>query len=157
AAAPTLSFLEDGGERVFKGTLGKGVRLVMRLGRAGQSLRGRYFYENKGIDLDLEGTLGPDGSVALDELAAPNKKSGRFAGAIDDQGSFTGSWTDARGRRSLPFRLTSPSPSWTAGGPIPFYKKRVHLARKAKTKDPSGLLKGCTLDAEYLEIDGMLD
>lgn len=156
-AAPTPDFLDDGAGRVFKGTLGKGLRVVMRLDRAAQVVRGRYFYESKGIDIDIEGTVSPDGAVALDEAAAPSKKSGHFAGTIDDQGNFTGTWTDGKGRRTLPFRLSFSPPAWTAGSPVPLYKKRVHLAKKAKMKDPSGLLKTCTLDAEYPEIDGALD
>jgi hypothetical protein len=146
----------DGAERVFTGTMGKSVKIVARLTRAADQLSGRYFYERKGIDLELRGSLTSAG-LSLDEVGMGAKKSGHLAGAIDDAGNIDGTWTDARGKHPLPFHLAYAPPAWTPSRPLRLYKKRAHFSQRPKIKEPDALLKACTLDAEYPEIDGSLE
>jgi hypothetical protein len=154
---PSLGKIPDGAERVYKGTIGSELAVVVRLRRQGSTLAGRYFYEKKGVDLDLSGALADNGHVALDEHTVPKKRTGQFEGAFEKDGTLAGTWKDEGGQHPLPFRLQPIAPAWTAGSPVTLHKKRAHLVRKPERPDTSPILKECSFDAAYPEVDGVLD
>jgi hypothetical protein len=165
-ADPSLqqSKIPDGVERVYRGTIGADLAIVMRLRRQGALLSGRYFYEKKGVDLDLSGSLTDDGHVALEERLAPvttskktGKPTGTFEGVFDKSGALTGTWTDEARQHPLPFRLEPSTPSWAPGSPVTLYKKIVHLVRKPERPGISPIYKECSFDAAFPEVDGVFE
>jgi len=71
--------------------------------------------------------------------------------------AVTGTWKDENGQHPLPFRLQAIAPAWTAGSAVTLYKKRVHLVRKPEQPDTSPLMKECSFDSAYPELDGVFD
>jgi hypothetical protein len=156
--------IPEGVERVYRGTIGTDLAVVLRLKRQGGALTGQYFYEKKGVDLDLSGVLADDGHLVMDERVAPvttaqkpAKVTGHFDGAFDAGGALTGTWTDEARQHPLPFRLERSAPAWASGTPVTLYKKRVHLVRKPEQPETSPILKECSFDASYPEVDGVFD
>ena len=64
---------------------------------------GWYFYQSRARLIRLEGKLGGDGSLRMDELEG-SKKTGIFEGTVT-QGHWTGTWRKAPGAVPLPFSL----------------------------------------------------
>jgi hypothetical protein len=92
--------------RQWRGSLGTRLKIEMELDRSYGGLSGSYTYEPSKDRLLLEGHVEDDGTVALTEQTADGDETGRFEGRFDVQGSFTGTWRDAKGLRALRFVLT---------------------------------------------------
>jgi hypothetical protein len=149
--------LPDGVERIYKGKIGDDLSVVVRLVRQGAALNGRYFYEKKGIDLMLTGALDARRFTLEERASIAGKISGRFEGTVEANSQLAGTWKDAQGQHPLPFRLEPVVPAWTAGSPVPLYQKHVHLVRKPELQGTSPLMKDCTFNASYPEVDGVFD
>ncbi len=109
-------------KKVLTGTLDNNLALHMELERKGGKLSGSYYYEKAGAanvaekSLNLAGKVDKEGKVTLGETAFTadkgEAKSGEFKGVLDGvllSGEatirFLGVWTDAQGKKSLPFSL----------------------------------------------------
>ncbi|WP_437812607.1 hypothetical protein [Sorangium sp. So ce1078] len=92
-------------ERGFSGTIGPKLAVFARLGRDGNTVRGRYFYAHIGVDIPLAGSVTGAGDIALTE-GDPARATGRFAGSCRADGHIVGTWTSPGGT-SLPFDLAS--------------------------------------------------
>jgi hypothetical protein len=154
------SKIPDGVERVYRGTIGSDLAIVMRLRRQGSVVSGRYFYERNIFTRERGSTsisrerFSDDDHIALDERVAPAvptkkpaKATGHFDGTVDNSGGWVGTWSDEARLHPLPFRLEPSEPAWSPGTAVPLHKKRVHLVRKPEQPDTSPLLKECTFDA----------
>jgi hypothetical protein len=128
-----------------------GLPVFARLAREGASLSGRYFYEHKGIDLGLQGSLSDDGTLHLVEgdAAAP---TGRFAGRCEPvTGAFAGTWLGARSRGE--FRW-APIP---AGETPVVAVKRFAVARPARSRGADLRITECSYSESHLELFGLRD
>jgi hypothetical protein len=136
----------------YRGTIEPDLPVAMRLRREGEVLKGTYFYENKGIDLVLSGTVASDGSLEVAETAG-NKKTGIFTGRIAPDGAISGSWTDAAGDKPRPFHL---APIARSGEKPPWIAKKWIRSRR-KTSNDAASPGACKLDLSYPEVFGLAD
>jgi hypothetical protein len=111
----------------LKGTIGDKLQIEMELqGEPGTELffngqrqfRGHYWYANKRIPIDLYGSETELGIVKMEEqvLGAGDKgweNTGTFNGALKEDGTFVGTWTDKDAKRKLPFKLSPFQPPGT--------------------------------------------
>jgi hypothetical protein len=102
----------------LKGTIGDKLQIEMELqGEPGTELffngqrqfRGHYWYANKRIPIDLYGSETAYQIAKMDEqvLGVGDKgweNTGTFEGALKEDGSYVGTWTDKDGKRKLPFK-----------------------------------------------------
>jgi hypothetical protein len=104
APAPTPVSLAAVIATEFRGSIGKSP-IVVRLRNDGAKLHGKYFYENVGVDIALEGAI--DGThLVLDETSR-GKRTGAFEGELASDGSLGGTWRGAATNHALAFQLAS--------------------------------------------------
>lgn len=143
-AAPAAVSAQGELKTVLRGTLDNRLNVEMTLLRQGNKLTGSYFYERVGAansaekNIALEGESAPDGNVTLSETsfsdAKGERQTGTFKGVLDRVTAdgeaawrFQGTWTDAQGKKSLPFALTERR--FALGG---FKLSEKQLAEKSK-------------------------
>jgi hypothetical protein len=128
-----------------------GLPVFARLAREGTRVWGRYFYESKGIDLAVEGSLSDDGSLHLVEGDAA-ATTGRFEGRCEPaSGALAGTWLGARTRGE--FRW-APIPA----GETPVVAiKRFTVARSARFRGADLRITGCSYSESHLELFGLRD
>lgn len=97
----------------FRGTIGPGLAVEMELDRQDNQLHGSYVYVKIGKPLFLDGSIGDDGAVHLEESQHEDGTTASFVGTLAADGKLTGTWTATRSVRphappgkSLPFSLT---------------------------------------------------
>jgi hypothetical protein len=107
--------------RHLRGTIGEKLDIEMQLqAEPGTELffngerqfRGHYWYASKRVPIDLFGSEPDHGKVKLDEqvLSSVEKgweTTGTFDGELNQDGTFSGTWTGKDGKRKLPFKLVS--------------------------------------------------
>jgi hypothetical protein len=94
----------------FGGAIDGKYKIQMVLTRQGSNLTGHYFYEKYRREISLSGRVEAGGDFALTETDRSGAATGTFRGRFDapaQPASLSGTWADARGRRSLPFSLTA--------------------------------------------------
>lgn len=107
----------------FKGSIGGKLEVEMELNaepgtdlfNGQRQYRGSYWYTSKRIPIDLYGTEPAYMKVELEEQVFMGgdtgwEQTGSFKGELQDDGSFTGTWTDKDGKKSLPFKLSPYQP-----------------------------------------------
>ena len=104
--------------RNYRGTVGKSPWSVI-LSRKGSALEGHVAYDAGGGELDVRGTVRPDGTITFEE-----SKDGKTGGQIEgqcapDTGIISGTWK--LGPKSQPFVL---KPRGAKGTPL-FERRRV--------------------------------
>lgn len=99
----------------FRGTVGGTAAVRMELAREGDRLTGRYYYETRGKDLALSGTVGADGAAECEERAGV-QVTGVLRGRLAERDgaprllSFEGTWSRPGGGKALPFVVVEESP-----------------------------------------------
>ncbi len=68
------------------------------------NFRGHYYYDKYQQPIGLYGELDSTGNIVLHEYVSQDKDI-TFAGKIDANGSFSGTWQDTASKRKLPFSL----------------------------------------------------
>jgi hypothetical protein len=92
-------------EAYYAGTIGEGLRVLMRLERHGDGLFGDYWYAHVGKPIYVEGTSLRRGALTMTE-SVDGAKTGVFNGHIRDGGArIEGAWHSPDGSRTLPFEL----------------------------------------------------
>jgi hypothetical protein len=139
----------------YEGTVGRGLRVIVRLKHAEAILTGDYFYEARGVRLKLRGTVTPAGALALDETNAQGKVTGHFEGHQVASGALEGTWSSPDGARKLPFSVTRMQRD-IAADPV-LITKRVIRKKQAATEPAIGESKPgrCEIDIKYAEISGV--
>jgi hypothetical protein len=148
ASAPTATAASVASE--YRGTIGSGLPVVARLHHEGDHVAGTYFYEQRGADLILTGTVNA-AHMTLDELA-DKTKTGSIEADVAADGTLTGTWKNANGDKTLPIRLTPLVPQPSPASAIVF-KKTVHATKPVagkKSKDDV-----CKTSLEYAEVFGL--
>lgn len=90
--------------RVFKGTIGKDMKVQMQLEIYGEELYGVYFYESQQKDLDLKGLIDDNGSFMLME-SYKGENTGKIIGSIKDD-KVNATWYNPAGNKQYPVILT---------------------------------------------------
>ena len=106
-AAPPPAFGE--GAHDYRGTLGKATNLALHLVRTGSKLTGAYAYTAMGQPIGLQGSVGDDGTIALDEFV-----KGSVTGHIVLQRegrNLVGTWSDLAKKKTLPLKLEPSAPT----------------------------------------------
>ncbi len=128
-----------------------GLPVFARVAREGTRLSGRYFYESKGIDLALDGSLSDDGTLHLVEGDAA-ATTGRFEGRCEPAtGALAGTWLGARTRGE--FRWAPIPPGETPVVAV----KRFTAARSEKLGGAEPRINGCSYSESHLELFGLRD
>lgn len=96
--------------RIFKGTIGDKYQIQMTLVRDGEALNGSYFYERKGGDITLKGTIDRKGIFELREVDAAGRQTGVFKGQwhehdYDPEATLDGNWSKPDGSDEQSFYL----------------------------------------------------
>ncbi len=90
----------------YTGTINGALAVQMELSFDGNQVRGHYFYETVGADLDLDGNR-VGSSLAMEELV-DGKVTGGFTGRLSaDLRAITGAWISPDGARKLSFSATA--------------------------------------------------
>ncbi|MDB5034538.1 MAG: hypothetical protein JWQ98_1779 [Chlorobi bacterium] len=105
----------DGGD-LYTGTIGNNIPIRMRLRRQGAKLGGTYQYVKVGKDLELSGTVSPDGRIEMDEYHGGEMSTGKFVGSFVGNTLIEGVWIEGvRGEpKQLPFTLRLNKPAGVA-------------------------------------------
>jgi hypothetical protein len=97
-----LPALSASDETLFKGEMGKGVKIQMKLQRDGSNLYGTYLYEIYGRDLELKGTINERGEIVMQEYAK-GKNTGSFKGKFVSKERLEGKWFKPGSDKGRPF------------------------------------------------------
>lgn len=156
-AAPRRGGSADALADGYRGAIEPDLAIAMRLRAASGQVEGSYFYEAKGIDITLTGSVTPDGALTLAETSA-GKRTGAFAGAVDAAGVITGTWTAGTGAdagaSARPFRIEPIPRRETASARVLKKWRRWHLRPRAMA--PKGaMIQGCNFDVAYPEVFGL--
>jgi hypothetical protein len=114
-AFSTTAFASQG-EREFAGTINNTIRIRMNLARSGNTIRGTYLYEKVGKDIQVNGTVSGQ-QVTMKETDASGKATGFFTGRFITNDTIEGTWSNADGTKTYPFRVSATSAA--AGLPAP--------------------------------------
>lgn len=149
SARTDTSAPEGEGFRTFRGEIGS-FPVQMRLRRAGTSLEGAYFYENKKTDIELRGEIDAAGNFTLRESAG-GTHTGTFKGHwADDEDTgllmLGGEWAKPDGTGALSFLLTEHAVEFADGRSL--VSKEIREENKRLRY---------TVEAEYPRIEGASD
>lgn len=113
SAAEVTAFMPKDGvakePTTYSGTINQTYEIEMKIVRKGRSISGEYFYLKNKKPIQLQGSLGPQGSLHLDELS-DGKKTGSFDGTMlvgrDSLGEkIDGTWTRAKDKKAMSFSV----------------------------------------------------
>ena len=136
----------------WRGALEGPLAITMHLERHGASLRGEYFYDDRGRTLALAGTVEPDGTFVLTENAG-HGSTGRFEGHADAR-ALTGRWIGPGDYPSARrFTLTRVGRSSL----LLAFLRHARSQRRANAASLSGLQTTCDVDVEYVSVAGSRD
>jgi hypothetical protein len=109
-------------EREFAGTMNKTIKIRMKLLQNGNEIRGTYYYEKVGKELQLSGNVNGD-QVTLKESDQQGNQTGIFKGRFVNADLIEGTWTNADGTRTFFFSVSggsgeprTPASSSSVGG-----------------------------------------
>jgi hypothetical protein len=134
----------------YRGALGDGLAVVVRLKRDQDQVSGSYFYEKTGGSLALDGLLNGT-HLVLDELA-DKAKTGAIDAELASDGSLTGFWTDVSKKRALPLHLV-PIPQDAAPSSALLFKRARHETRPVVGRTSKSDV--CKADLDYAEVFGL--
>ncbi|MEO5928992.1 MAG: hypothetical protein ABIR47_03580 [Candidatus Kapaibacterium sp.] len=97
----------DGCGDWYSGTIGNNIPIRMKLCRQGTTLGGTYQYVKVGKDLELAGTVSPDGRIEINEYHGSEMSTGKFVGSFVGNTLIEGTWISSAGKepKQLPFTL----------------------------------------------------
>jgi hypothetical protein len=152
--APSLPPLAD----AYRGRIGRGANIVVRLQTAPAGVTGRYFYETVGDALVLAGTTDDHGHIELTETTRSGGVTGSFKGDRLPTGAIEGTWQSASGGRREPFTL-SPIARASGPGPVLVFKRAFRNRDRATDPIPPAFVDGrstsCDIHVEYPEVFGL--
>jgi hypothetical protein len=120
---------------LLSGTIGK-APVLLELDHTGDTVSGWYYYLKVGKQIRLDGKLNPGGLFDIQEYtASTNSRTGSFKGRIKN-GHWTGTWTDAAGKKSFDIVFDDVHGSVSDG----------HLACAVRTRDDYGTRSKQSLD-----------
>ncbi|HEY8186450.1 MAG TPA: DUF3298 and DUF4163 domain-containing protein [Pyrinomonadaceae bacterium] len=136
--------------KFFKGSIGDGLGLQMKLVREGQNLTGSYFYQKVGKKIDVRGAIDKDSNVTLEEFDANGKQTGVFKGVWKQDGNgaieIAGNWTKPGGEKKSAFSLHEEPIEFTHGVEI--------VARQIKENNKKSKYE---IDIQYPQLTGSVD
>lgn len=95
-------------EREFAGTINKTIKIRMKLTQNGNEIRGTYYYEKVGKELQLSGSVSGE-QVALKESDQHGNQTGIFKGRFVNADLIEGTWTNADGTKTFFFTVRAGS------------------------------------------------
>ena len=93
-------------EREFAGTINKTIKIRMKLSQSGNEIRGAYYYEKIGTELQLSGSVSGD-QVTLKESDQQGNQTGIFKGRFVNPDLIEGTWTNADETRTFFFSVSA--------------------------------------------------
>ncbi len=87
----------------YEGNINNKYEITMQLCKTGNNITGIYSYKNKGIDIELTGTISNDGKIEITEMTE-GAFTGIFTGQLID-GTLSGQWSKADKSNSMPFSV----------------------------------------------------
>lgn len=109
-AAPPPARLTEGSHD-YRGTVAT-TAVSMHLGKLGLKVSGAYVYDRIGKPIGLEGAIGEDGTIALDEFVGDRfgKVTGHLTLHLEGR-NLVGTWTDLARKKTLPITLAPSAPT----------------------------------------------
>jgi len=91
----------------YVGKIGDKISIQMDIETRSKTVEGTYYYESKGIPINVKGTLAQNNTLTLEEFDEKETVTGRFKGQfVPWQNSFEGTWSNPAGTKTLPFKIT---------------------------------------------------
>jgi len=152
AAAASIDHTATAGSLAgeYRGTIGGALAIVVRLTKDAGKVRGTYFYEKSGSDLELGGTL-QGAHLRLDESLGKTK-TGAMSLDLGPDGALTGTWTDAKGNKPSPFRAAPVHPDLSPTT-VTVFKKAIRFTKPVDRADAAAGV--CKASVEYAEVFGL--
>jgi hypothetical protein len=100
----------------LSGTLGKNLKIEMRLWKNGNKLSGTYVYTHIGKDIRVEGNVDEKGGFRLEE-SFDGRNTGFFSGQFLPGDRMEGEWSKPDGSGKRPFQLAGAAPFVRKGEP----------------------------------------
>ena len=95
-------------EREFAGTINKTIKIRMKLSQDGNEIRGVYYYEKVGKELQLNGSVTGE-QVTLKESDQNGNQTGIFKGHFVNPDLIEGTWTNTDGTKTFSFSVSASS------------------------------------------------
>ena len=92
------------GEREYTGAINNTIRIRMKLTQSGKQIRGAYLYEKVGKDIQLNGSVNGQ-QISMKETDADGNHTGTFQGRFVTAEIIEGTWSNASGTKTFPFRV----------------------------------------------------
>ncbi len=92
-------------DEAYTGALGAKLRIRAKLTRDGDKLSGVYRYARSKEDLQLSGTVRPDGHFELTETTTKGQVTGKMTGLFLRRGDAAGRWSSPDGSKTFPMTL----------------------------------------------------
>ena len=89
--------------REFTGTIGRTLKIRIKLARGPYVMRGTYSYDRVGKDIRLAGAVSADGTFYLNEFDEKGNATAKFDGSFVTDDWMEGTWKPANGKKELPF------------------------------------------------------
>jgi len=96
-------------EREFSGTINNTIRIRLKITQSGNAIRGTYLYEKVGKDIQLNGSVNGQQQVTIKETDANGNQTGIFKGRFIGSDVLEGTWSNADGTKTFPFRVSTGS------------------------------------------------
>ena len=89
----------------LNGTIGKNLSVTMNLTKRDSAMRGDYYYDKVGIQLELSGQISSSNEITLSETNEKQEETGKFVGKFTSTETFEGIWTNPKTNKSFTFKL----------------------------------------------------
>ena len=92
--------------KTFEGLINNEHEFLMKIISDDGKITGRYFYKNKRLEFEIEGTLNKNGEIVFNEYDNQENHVGIFKGLMPNQQTIVGKWSELNGKNETSFTLT---------------------------------------------------
>lgn len=101
----TISQMQIDFIKTFEGKINDSYDIVLKITSNGGQVTGNYFYNSKGVDIQVDGILDDKGNLTLNEYDSKGNQTGVFNGIISNNSKIEGIWSKPNGDKEMPFLL----------------------------------------------------
>lgn len=92
--------------KTFEGLINNEHEFLMKIISDDGKITGRYFYKNKRLEFEIEGTLNKNGEIVFNEYDNQENHVGIFKGLMPNKQTIVGKWSELNGKNETSFTLT---------------------------------------------------
>lgn len=91
--------------KTFEGKINDSYDIVLKITSNDGQVTGNYFYNSKGVDIQVDGVLDDKGNLTLNEYDSNGNQTGVFNGIVSNNSKIEGVWSKPNGDKEMPFLL----------------------------------------------------